>query len=305
MTPTRLVFQTLAACAAVLVGTAIAPGDAYSGERMEQIIADKRLKLGYRSDAAPFSSESDGRAGGFSVELCVEIGKRMKDQLGLSDFSASLVKVDTTDRFDAIARGDADLLCGATTATLSRREMVSFSVPTFVTGVSAVVGKDAPDLLKEILIENSPAAFSSAATAEAIKGRKLGVRAGTTASEWLNAAGIARSAGEPLTEISDHADGIAAVVDGRLDAYFADKAILAATVGRTGNKDKVVISGKAFTNEPYAIAIPRGDEDLRLEVDRALSDIYRSGKIIEILTRYFGAPTVEIALFYSFATIPR
>ena len=304
MTRNRVGLRALAACAALLVGVGMAPEAAQSGERMERILADKRLKLGYRSDAPPFSSEKDGRAGGFTVELCVEIGKRMKAQLGLSDFSANLVEVDTTDRFEALARGDIDLLCGATTATLSRREKVSFSVPTFVTGVSAVVGKDAPDLLREVLIENSPAAFSDAATGEAIKGRKFGVRAGTTAAEWLKSSRVADATGEPLAEISDHADGITAVAEGRLDAYFADKAILAATIGQTGSKDKVLISKKAFTNEPYAIAIPRGDEDLRLQVDRALSGVYQSGKIIEILTRYFGKPTPEIALFYSFATIP-
>ncbi|MEM6933113.1 MAG: amino acid ABC transporter substrate-binding protein [Pseudomonadota bacterium] len=304
MTRNRIWLRALTTCAVLLVGGGNGFEHAHAGERMEKILANKQLKLGYRSDAPPFSSEKDGRAGGFTVELCVEIGKRMKAQLGLSDFSASLVRVDTTDRFDALARGDIDLLCGATTATLTRREKVSFSVPTFVTGVSAVVGKDAPNLLREVLIENSPAAFSDAATSEAIKGKKFGVRAGTTAAEWLKASRVADATGEPLTEISDHADGIGAVSEGRLDAYFADKAILVATIGQTGSNDKVVVSKKAFTNEPYAIAIPRDDEDLRLQVDRALSGVYRSGKIIEILTRYFGSPTADIALFYSFATIP-
>ncbi|MEM8793750.1 MAG: amino acid ABC transporter substrate-binding protein [Pseudomonadota bacterium] len=278
--------------------------EADAGERMGQILSSKVMKLGYRTDAPPFSSEKDGKAGGFSVELCVEIGKQMKAQLGLADFSARLVKVDTTDRFDAIARGDADLLCGATTATLSRRDKVSFSIPTFSTGVGAVVSADAPDLLKEVLITNSAAAFSAAATNEALKGRKVGVRAGTTAAEWLAAAEVAQKTGEDIREVSDHADGIQMVADGKLDAYFADKAILIGNIVQAGTQDKLAVSRKSFTNEPYAIALPRGDEELRLAVDTALSRIYRSGKIFEIISRYFGKPSGEMVFFYSAVALP-
>ncbi len=40
--------------------------------------------------------------------------------------------------------------------------------------------------------------------------------------------------------------------------------------------------------EPYALALPRGDGDFRLAVDRALSHIYRSGEIAAIFKRTFG-----------------
>ena len=277
---------------------------AEAGERMDKILSSKNLKLGYRSDAPPFSSEKDGKAGGFSVALCVEIGKQMKALLGLDDFSARLVAVDTTDRFDAIARGDADLLCGATTATLSRRNMVSFSIPTFSTGVGAVVSTSAPDLLKEVLITNSAAAFSAAATTEALKGKAIGVRTGTTAADWLESGKVAQMTGKDIKEIKDHADGIQMVADGKLDAYFADSAILIGNIVQAGTQDKLIVSKKSFTNEPYAIALPRGDEELRLAVDTALSRIYRSGRIYEIVAQFFGKPTQEMAFFYNSIALP-
>ncbi|MEM1275096.1 MAG: amino acid ABC transporter substrate-binding protein [Pseudomonadota bacterium] len=275
-----------------------------AGERMDQIVSSKLMKLGYRSDAPPFSMEKDGKAGGFSVALCVEIGKQMKALLGLDDFAARLVAVDTTDRFDAVARGDADLLCGATTATLARREIVSFSIPTFSTGVGAVVSTSAPDLLKEVLITNSAAAFSAAATNEALSGKVVGVRTGTTAAEWLEVGKVAEMTGEAVQEIKDHADGIQMVADGKLDAYFADSAILIGNIVQAGMQDKLIVSQKSFTNEPYAIALPKGDEDLRLAVDTALSRIYRSGKIYEIIGQYFGKPSQQMAFFYSAVSLP-
>ncbi|MEM9146163.1 MAG: amino acid ABC transporter substrate-binding protein [Pseudomonadota bacterium] len=299
----RTLLGALVLPAAAILGASVAD-PASAGERMERIIAAKTMALGYRADAPPFSMEKDGRAGGFTVELCVEIGKQMRSQLGLTDFSARLVRVDTTDRFDAIARGEADLLCGATTATLSRREVVAFSIPTFSTGVGAVVSASASDLLKEVLISNSAAAFSAAATKEAMAGKTIGVRAGTTAAEWLSAGGIETMTGKPVTEVQDHADGIAMVAEGKLDAYFADKAILVGNIRQARMQDTLLVSQKSFTNEPYAIAIPLGDEALRLAVDRALSRIYRSGRIFELLSSYFGKPSVDMAFFYAAIALP-
>jgi ABC-type amino acid transport substrate-binding protein len=41
--------------------------------------------------------------------------------------------------------------------------------------------------------------------------------------------------------------------------------------------------------EPYALALRRGDEDFRLAVDRALSQIYRSGEVVKLFAASFGA----------------
>jgi len=290
---------------AVAVGLNVAQAPkAAAGERMDKIIASQTLKLGFRSDAPPFSFENEGSASGFTVELCVAIGALMKESLGLNEFNGELVRVETTDRFDAIARGDADLLCGATTATLTRREQVGFSLSTFHTGVGSVVSASASDLLREVLITSGPAAGSPAATKQAMSGKKIGVHKGTTAADWLAKGNMAELTGVPVTEFNDHAAGIQMVADGELDAYFADQAILIGNVLQSGLKDKVLVSKQSYTNEPYAIALPKGDEELRLEVDKAISQIYRSGQILEFVSRHFGKPTPEMAFFYAMTALP-
>jgi hypothetical protein len=40
--------------------------------------------------------------------------------------------------------------------------------------------------------------------------------------------------------------------------------------------------------EPYELALPRGDENFRLVVDRVLSHIYPSGEIGPVVERTFG-----------------
>jgi ABC-type amino acid transport substrate-binding protein len=53
--------------------------------------------------------------------------------------------------------------------------------------------------------------------------------------------------------------------------------------------DKLMLAENYLSVEPYALALPHGDEAFRLAVDRALSHIYRSGAINAIFKHTFGA----------------
>ena len=62
-----------------------------------------------------------------------------------------------------------------------------------------------------------------------------------------------------------------------------------------------------LTVEPYALALPRGDEDFRLAVDRALSHIYRDGEIVTIFAETFGGkakPSGILETLYLIAALP-
>ncbi len=91
---------------------------------------------------------------------------------------------------------------------------------------------------------------------------------------------------------------------GTIDVYLADKAILAGLRAREKTPYATLISSRTYTNEPYALVLPRHDEELRLMVDRALSYIYRTGAIYNIYRRHFGKPNNEVALFYTVVTLP-
>ena len=61
---------------------------------------------------------------------------------------------------------------------------------------------------------------------------------------------------------------------------------------------------RLFTYEPLALALPRGDEDFRLLVDRALSAIYRSGEIGDLYAGWFGEPDEAALTFFRLHTLP-
>lgn len=132
----------------------------------------------------------------------------------------------------------------------------------------------------------------------------MGFRANTTAYAWLREGPLAGIEGLTLTAFGDHADGVAAVADGAIAAYVADRAILLGVLNGAARPERFALSSGTFTYEPYALAIPRGDEDFRLVIDRALSFLYRTDAILDVYARYFGKPDRAVVRFYKTVELP-
>jgi polar amino acid transport system substrate-binding protein/glutamate/aspartate transport system substrate-binding protein len=229
------------------------------------------IKLGYRVDAVPFSYRNDnGEPAGYSVSLCGAVVAGLQQALNRPDLEARFVPVGAEDRFTAIQNGTIDLLCGATTATLSRRELVDFSVSTFIDGASV------------LYLEGGPADF------EALAGHKVGVRGGTTTEDALRSSLKKIGVDAEVVSVADHKEGLRNLEAGELSAYFADQGILLFLMLQSQSPDKLRLSARFFTREPYALALPRGDSEFRLLIDRALSRLYRTGKIHDHFSKAFG-----------------
>jgi ABC-type amino acid transport substrate-binding protein len=264
---------TASAIAVVMaIGSTLAGGALAA--TLDRIGQDKTIRIAYREDAPPFSyKDKIGEPRGFMVDLCREVAKKLADQLHLTSLNVVYVPVTAAGRLEAIQQQKADLLCEPTSATLSRRELVDFSIPTFVDGASLMIRAGGPHDLK------------------AMAGQKIGVLAGTTTEQGLRdtlgAAGITAD----IIPAKTHAEGLAMLDDGKISAYFADRSILVSLIRDSKAPGKLALAENYLSVEPYALALPRGDDDFRLAVDRALSHIYRSGDIAAIFNRTFGANT--------------
>jgi ABC-type amino acid transport substrate-binding protein len=276
---------TMAATAAL----ALAQQSAAAGT-MDKLRQDKTLRIAFREDAPPFSfKDSNGEPAGFMVDLCRSVSKNLASQLNLGEVSISYVPVTAANRFEAIQSNRADLLCEPTTATLSRREHVDFSVATFVDGASLLVRGDGPGDL------------------QALAGKKIGVLAGTTTEQELRNSLAAANVLADVVTAKTHEEGVATLIAGDTAAYFGDRAILMFVAARSSAPDKLHIANNFLTIEPYALALPHGDEDFRLATDRALSRIYRSGEIVKIFSRTFGAnaaPSDALKTLYLISALP-
>jgi ABC-type amino acid transport substrate-binding protein len=263
---------------------------AANGATLDRIAGDKTIRIAYRPDAPPFSYENkSGVPAGFIVDLCRAVAKHLAAQLHLPSLVVDYVPVTAADRFTAIEEGKADLLCEATTETLSRRQEVDFSIPTFVDGAGLLIRSDGPRSLK------------------ALARQKIGVLAGTTTQDelrnTLQDAGITAD----VIPMKTHEEGLAMLDSGKISAYFADRSILVYLVQQSKAPDKLRLAENYLTIEPYALALPHGDEDFRLAVDRALSRIYRDGEIAAIFAHSFGGnakPSGMVETLYAIAALP-
>jgi ABC-type amino acid transport substrate-binding protein len=255
-------------CAAALIAWS---GAAEAGT-LDRLRQDSTIRIAYRRDAPPFSYQNgEQKPTGFIVDLCRAVAKRLSQQVNIPSLNVSYVPVTGADRFDIISQGKADLLCEATTVTLSRRKLIDFSIDTFVDGAGLLTRADGPISLR------------------AMEGQAIGVLAGTTTEQALRNTLSAAGINANISLAATHAEGLAMLDSGKVNAYFADRSILWVLQANSKAPGNLRLADEYLTIEPYALGLPRGDDDFRFEVDRALSGIYRSREIGEILELSFGA----------------
>ncbi|MDX1402856.1 MAG: transporter substrate-binding domain-containing protein, partial [Kiloniellales bacterium] len=110
-----------------------------------------------------------------------------------------------------------------------------------------------------------------------------------------------------VVDVSDHGDGLRKLEAGEISAYFADSAILLYLAANSQMPEKLRLSDRHFTNEPYALALQRGDSDFRLLVDRTLVRLFRSGQIGQVFRNAFGervTPTAPLKMLYAVQRLP-
>jgi ABC-type amino acid transport substrate-binding protein len=226
--------------------------------------------IAYRVDAKPYSYLNErGEPSGFIVDLCREVALAVRQSVG-SEVKVSYVAVTAGDRFDAIRDGSADILCDPTTVTLERRELVDFSLPTFLDG-AGVMSRDAKPIERF----------------EDLKGKRVGVLAGTTTEQVLRTSLSDLGLEAAITTVRDHREGIDLLAADKVDAYFGDRAILLAFLAQR-SLPGFRVARQYFSLETYALALQRNDSAFRLLVDRTLARVYRSGKVRALLTKTFG-----------------
>lgn len=247
----------------ILIAALIMPL-ALQAQTLERIKSSGEIKFGYRTDAAPLSFENDaGRPQGYSPIVCFALAERLGAQLGMETLEVVFQRVDTENRFDKVASGEIDLLCGAATITLSRRETVDFSVPTYVDGTTVLLQRDGVTTLQEL------------------SGKKVGVRENTTTAEALNNSLAADGIDAEVITYDDHADAMTAMENREIDGYFADQSILINLFLASEKRDQFKIFEGILTIEKHGFAMARGDNDFRLAIDSALSELFLDGSMAQ------------------------
>ena len=241
------------------------------------------ITFGYRDNAVPFAyKDREGRVRGYSVELCTRVAGSIQKELGLSELRIEWLPVEASNRLDYVVDGKVDAVCGTTTITLSRMKKVDFSLPIYVDGGSVLVR-----------------AKSKLARLADLKDKRIAVISGTTTEEdlvsGLNALGVTAV----LVPVKNGAEGMAMLTKGTVDAYAADRVVLAYLKLRAPDPKAYTFVTGDFSLQPFGLPVRRDDPDFRLAVNRALAGIYRTGDIDGIFQRWLGALGIPGPLLHS------
>ena len=257
---------------------------------LQRIREKKAITIAYRTDAPPFSAENRGEPAGYSVDLCKRIVGSLEQQLKTKPLAVKWVPVDVQSRFEGIRKGEVDMECGTTTATLSRMEQVDFSNPIWVDVTGVIVRKTV-----------------GARSLGGLAGKSIAVVAGTPNQRALEESLKKSFVNANIVPAKNYDQAIALLDGGKADALAAGKTMLVGMGGTIKDASTYELLNDDIGYIPYAITLPQGANGLRVAVNRALSQIYDSDTIVEVFRGAFGPnmkPSAALVIMYRLNVYP-
>jgi len=247
--------------------------------------------VAYSADSLPFSFNGpNNEPAGYSIDLCKRVIAQIGRAVGEPELKVRWIAGSVTERLQMVASGRADLECANTTQTVGRLANVDFSNLTFIDGGGLLVKAGSP--INQI---------------SDLAGKKVAVLKGTTTEKRLNDTLRFRLVNATVVPIADATEGVAMLDAGSVDAYAGDKIKLVGLAVQAKDPSKLALVAEDLSFEPYAMALPRNDSPFRLEVNKALTQVYVGGDIEGIFAQWLGKlgrPTGLLAAMYLLNSIP-
>src|SRR5213594_2007139 len=244
-----------------------APALAQQGT-LEKIGQSGVLTIGTRTASPPFAFvNKQNEWVGFSIDLVEQAVKpAIERKLGKP---ITIEKKESTPptRIPLLSSNAVDLIAGTMTDTRARRDSVDFSLTFFVTGAQFLVKKGSP--IKGI---------------QTIAGKRVAAQQGSTNARIIRE----RVPNAQLREFPDQPAAFQALVQGQVDAYTNDGIQLAGLKAKAPNPGDWEVVGAFYSEEPYGMAMRKGDAKFKAAVDAGLKKGFESGKYFELYDKWFG-----------------
>ena len=267
MTLVRIALALLASAALV------APAFAQEGA-LKKIKDGGSITIGHRDASLPFSYYDDKQQPiGYAMDLCMKIVDAVKAELKLPRINIKYQLVTSANRIPLMANGTIDLECGSTTNNVARQEQVWFTITHFVTANRWASKKS-----------------SNLKSLADLKGKTIVSTAGSTNIKQITEINAAQNLGMNIISANGHPEAFQMVETGRAVAFVMDDIILAGLAAQSRSPGDYEISSVALSVEPYGIMLRKDDKAFKAVVDRAMTNIYKSGEINAIYTKWFEKP---------------
>lgn len=273
---------------------------------LERVRSTSTISMGYMPDAAPFSSQQGQQVDGYSVELCRLVAGKLKTGLGLSELEIRFQPVSYDKWQDAVQSGQVDLFCTPAPGTATSRQKVSFSVPVYTGGLGVLVSREAPETLLAVL--NGEAAHTGptwrATINRGLANHTFAVVKGGVSEAWVRDKLRLLGVISTVVSVGTYEEGVQLVADGKADAFFSERMLLKQYLQKLPKGEQLMVLERIFDFVPVGLGMPRGDEDLRLQVDVALSELYHSGELQQVYRKYLGEPGDMASILFKVYALP-
>nr|WP_246042368.1 glutamate ABC transporter substrate-binding protein [Cohnella pontilimi] len=208
-----------------------------------------------------FKNPSNGQVEGFDVDMAKAISKKIFGD----ENKLELKEVTSKTRIPMLQNGEIDAIIATMTITDERKQQVDFSDVYFKAGQSLLVKKGSP--IQSI--------------ADIKKGTKvLGAKGSTSVNNIREKAPDAT-----VLEFDNYQDAFAALKAGQGDALTTDNAIL---FGMAKQDPNFAVVGGIFTDEPYGIAVKKGNTELQKLINDVIKSMQESGEYDTLYEHWMG-----------------
>ncbi|KQW29998.1 amino acid ABC transporter substrate-binding protein [Acidovorax sp. Root402] len=245
---------------------------------LARIARSGTVQVGYIPTPGTFAfRDSAGETVGYSIDVCRRVVEGIRKTLGRSDLRVDFKPLEAAQRIPMLKAGSIDIECGGNTNTVARQKDVDFSYTLFTTGVRFLANQS-------VQLEGPPSLWR----------RRIAVSNGTTAQEAVQR--LRQEQSLEVVVVPTDAEGVRLVEEGRVDAFAQDDILLYGLIAASPAKDRLHVTGRHFTVEPYAFMLPKDDVPLREVVDRTLLSLMQSGELTAIYRKWFDTPSMRIPM---------
>ena len=226
-------------------------------------VAAEKVRIGTEGAYPPFNEKNEkGELVGFDVE----IAKALCDKMGAD---CSFVAQDWDGIIPALNAKKYDAIVASMSITDERKQQVDFSDP-YYANYLAFIAKKGSGLKTD---------------KDGLKGKAVGAQRSTVSSQYLE-----DNLGD-VVKVKLYDTQTAAYSDlksGRIDALLSDIYPALQWIKDPENSGYELVGDRIDIDDKIGIAIRKGDDKLKAELNKALAEILKDGTYEKISTKYFG-----------------
>lgn len=231
------------------------------------------LRISTNAEFPPWENLEDGKIVGFDADFAALLAEK----LGM-EYKFYNMKFESV--IAAITAGTSDIAISALTITESRKKSVDFSVPYYQTS-------------QILMVRSNDTVFTGTTKAELdeqLKNKKVGVCEGYTGVFYAEGAegedgfdGIEGADIKVYSKVSLAAEDLK---NGNIDVIIMDDTVAKEVASSDTYKDVIKVIDVALTTEYYAVALKKGNTELKDKIDKAINELKAAGKLDELFDKW-------------------